>query len=142
MAKTTFRTVDDYIASHPPATQRVLQQVRRAIRRGVPQAEEVISYSIAGYRVHGYAAIYFAGWKAHYSFYPASAKLVSAFKDRLEPYEVNNKGTIRFPLSEPVPVTLIAELAGFRAAEVEALATSKAKKTAGAKRKAARAAKK
>jgi len=48
--------------------------------------------------------IYFAGWKEHYSIYPSTRRLVAAFEKALEPYEVNDKGTIRFPLSQPVPV--------------------------------------
>ena len=61
--------------------------------------------------------IYFAGWKEHFSLYPANVRLVAAFKDDLVPYEVNNKGTIRFPLSGRVPVRLIAGIARFRAKE-------------------------
>ena len=64
--------------------------------------------------------IYFAGWKEHYSIYPANVRLVAAFKKQLAPYQVNDKGTIRFPLSEPVPVKLIGALARFRAKEVAA----------------------
>ena len=62
--------------------------------------------------------LYFAGWKQHYSLYPSNKRLVAAFKDELAPYEVNDKGTIRFPLSEPVPVKLIEGIAKFRAREV------------------------
>jgi uncharacterized protein YdhG (YjbR/CyaY superfamily) len=84
----------------------------------VPRAEEVISYQIAAYKLDGRTIIYFAGWKEHYSLYPANDRLVSAFKEDLEPYEVNNKGTVRFPLSKPVPVKLIEGIAKFRAKEV------------------------
>ena len=84
----------------------------------MPQAEEVISYQIPAYKLNGRVVIYFAGWKHHYSIYPATKRLVSAFQDELAPYEVNNKGTVRFPLAEPVPVKLIAALAKFRAKEV------------------------
>jgi uncharacterized protein YdhG (YjbR/CyaY superfamily) len=90
----------------------------------------VISYGIPAYRLEGRVAIYFAGWKSHYSIYPANARLVAAFKDDLAPYEVNNKGTIRFPLSEPVPVRLIARLAKFRAQEAR-----REKAAAGARKK-------
>ena len=58
--------------------------------------------------------LFFAGWKQHYSLYPATRRVVEAFKDDLAPYEVS-KGTIRFPLSEPVPVKLIGRIAKFRA---------------------------
>ena len=74
--------------------------------------------------------IYFAGWKEHYSIYPSSRPLVAAFEKALEPYEVNDKGTIRFPLSQPVPVKLIEGLAKFRAKEVIAERAAKTKAAA------------
>jgi uncharacterized protein YdhG (YjbR/CyaY superfamily) len=61
--------------------------------------------------------LYFAGWRQHYSLYPATGLVLAAFKDDLVPYEVN-KSTIRFPLSAPVPVKLIERIAKFRAKEV------------------------
>ena len=119
MAKTDFKSVDEYIAAQSKDVQRVLQTVRRAIRKAVPKADEVISYQIAAYKLEGGTVLYFAGWKKHYSLYPANARLVAAFKKELAPYEVNDKGTIRFPLDKPVPVTLIARLAKFRAQETQ-----------------------
>ncbi len=62
--------------------------MRSAIRKAVPGAEEVISYQIPAYKLHGRAVLYFAGWKQHYSLYPATDRLVAAFKDELAPYEV------------------------------------------------------
>jgi uncharacterized protein YdhG (YjbR/CyaY superfamily) len=117
MAKTDFKTVGEYIASHPPAVQRALRRVRSAIRKAMPRAEEVISYQIPAYKLDGRAVLYFAGWNEHYSLYPSTSRLVTAFKDDLAPYEIS-KGTIRFPLSKPVPVALIAAVAKFRATEV------------------------
>jgi uncharacterized protein YdhG (YjbR/CyaY superfamily) len=118
MAKTNFKSIDQYIASQPKAAQSVLKRVRSTIRKAVPGAEEAISYQIPAFKLGGRAMLYFAGWKEHYSLYPANDRLVAAFKDELGPYEVNNKGTIRFPLSEPVPVKLIEGIAKFRAKEV------------------------
>jgi len=69
------------------------------------------------YKLHGARVHFFAGWKDHYSLYPAGERLVAAFKDELASHEVI-KGTIRFPLSEPVPVKLIGRIAKFRAKEV------------------------
>ena len=96
--------------------QRVLKRVRSTIRKAMPEAEEVISYQIPAYKLHGRPVLYFAGWKQHYSLYPSTAPVVAAFKDDLAPYEIS-KGTIRFPLSEPVPVKLIAGIAKLRAKE-------------------------
>ncbi len=116
MAKTDFTSVDQYIATYPEDVQAILQRVRSAIRMAVPGTEETISYQIPTYKLHGIAVIYFAGWKRHYSLYPATDHLVEAFRDELAPYDIS-KGTIRFPLSQPVPVKLIGRIAKFRAKE-------------------------
>jgi uncharacterized protein YdhG (YjbR/CyaY superfamily) len=116
MAKASFTNVDEYISSQPETAQVALQLVRRTLRKALPGAEEVISYKIPAYRLNGGIVLYFAGWKQHYSLYPTGARTVVAFKDQLAPYKVS-KGTIRFPLSEPVPVKLIERIAKFRAEE-------------------------
>src|ERR1039458_7043209 len=125
MTKNDFKSVDEYIASQPEAVQGILERVRSTIRDAVPGAEEVISYKIPTYKLYGGPVLYFAGWKQHYSLYPASERVVAAFKDELASYEVN-KGTIRFPLSQPVPVKLIGRIAKFRAKEVTVRETAKA----------------
>jgi len=117
MRKTDFKSVNDYIASKPEDVRAILRRVRSTIRKAVPAADEVISYQIPTYKLNGVPVIYFAGWKQHYSLYPASNALVAAFKDELEGYELS-KGTIRFPLSEPVPVNLIERIAKFRAQQL------------------------
>jgi uncharacterized protein YdhG (YjbR/CyaY superfamily) len=117
MAKTDFRSVDEYIASQPKAVQNILGRVRNTIRKAVPQTMEVISYQIPTYKLHNRAVLYFAGWNRHYSLYPATERVVAAFQDELASYEVT-KGTIRFPLTKPVPLKLIGRIAKFRAKEV------------------------
>jgi uncharacterized protein YdhG (YjbR/CyaY superfamily) len=124
VAKTDFKSVDEYIASQPEAVRSILERVRSAIRKAVPAAEEVISYKIPTYKLPGGPVLYFAGWKKHYSLYPVTERVVSAVKDELASYEIN-KATIRFPLSEPVPVKLIARIAKFRAQEVAGRAKAK-----------------
>ena len=125
MAKTDFKSVDEYIATHPPDVQAVLQRVRSTIHKAVPKAEEGISYQIPTFKLHGSYVVYFAGWKQHYSLYPASRKLVAAFKDDLAPYEVK-KGTIRFPFAKAVPARLIGSIAKFLAKEADARTKAKA----------------
>jgi len=117
MSKADFQSVDDYIASKPDAVTATLELVRNTIVRALPNAEEVISYKMPAYRLDGEVILYFAGWKHHYSLYPAGARLVAAFKDELASYTVD-KGTIRFPLSAPVPKKLIGDIAKFRLAEM------------------------
>ena len=131
MANSGFKSVDEYIAKQSKEVQATLRRVREVIRKAMPGAEEVISYQMPAYRLHGGVALYFAGWKQHYSLYPTTAPLVEAFGDELAPYELS-KGTIRFPLAQPVPAKLIARIAKFRANE----AGERAKAKVAAKKKA------
>ncbi|MGA3088319.1 MAG: DUF1801 domain-containing protein [Terriglobales bacterium] len=131
MGKAKFRDVDEYISAQPEHAQVVLQSVRSTLRNALPGADEVISYQIPAYRLHGGIVLYFAGWKHHYSLYPAGERMVAAFQEQLASYKVS-EGTIRFPLSEPVPVKLIKRIAKFRAAE--AARREKAKPAALSKR--------
>jgi uncharacterized protein YdhG (YjbR/CyaY superfamily) len=117
MAKTDFKSVDKYIAARPEAVQEILGRVRSTIRKAVPGAQEVISYRMPTYTLYGDRLLYFAVWKQHYSIYAATEQVVAAFQDELASYQVD-KGTIRFPLSEPVPVKLIGRIAKFRAEEI------------------------
>jgi uncharacterized protein YdhG (YjbR/CyaY superfamily) len=116
-SKSEFASVNDYIASHPKAAQAILRRVRTAIRKAAPDAEETISYNLPTYKLYGRPLIYFAGWKQHYSLYPFTQPLLDTFKGALAPHAIN-KGTIRFALSEPVPVTLIERIVKFRTKEL------------------------
>ena len=122
MPKTDLKSVDDYMASQPEPAREILTRVRTAIRKAVPRAEEMISYKIPAYKLHNLPVLYFAGWKKHFSLYPATARVLAEFQDELAPYQIS-KGTIRFPLSQAVPVKLIERIARFRAKEVRAKAT-------------------
>lgn len=116
-AKSDVKSVDAYITARPREAQAVLRSVRNAIRKALGGTEEMISYGIPTYKLDGRPVIYFAGWKRHYSLYPATPQVVAALGDDLAPYEVV-KGTIRFPLAASVPVRLIARIAKLRAAGV------------------------
>ncbi len=98
--------VDEYIASQSEAVQSILERVRSTIRKAMPGAEEVIFYGIPSYKLRGVGVLFFAGWKQHYSLYPANERVVAEFKVELAPYEIS-KGTIRFPLSKPVPMARV-----------------------------------
>ena len=117
MPKASVQSVDDYIASQPKSLRAILDQVRGAIRKAVPEAEETISYGMATYKLHGKRLLYFAPWKEHYALYAATEPLLAAFRKEPAPYEIR-KGTLRFPLSQPVPVKLIGRIAKFRAGEI------------------------
>jgi uncharacterized protein YdhG (YjbR/CyaY superfamily) len=111
------KSVDDYIKGFPPATQRVLSRLRGTIRKALPGSDEAISYGIPVFKLDGRYVLYFAAWKAHYSVYPATDRLAARFAKELAPYELSGKGTVRFPLDEPIPSRLIAGIAKFRMKE-------------------------
>jgi len=125
MAKTGFKSVDEYVAAQPAAVRGILGRVRGAIRKAVPGAQEVISYRMPTYTLHGRRLLYFAVWKQHYSIYAATEQVIAVFQGELALYQVD-KGAIRFPLSEPVPVKLIGRIAKFRAKEAAAREKAKA----------------
>ena len=125
MAKTDYKSVDQYIAAQPEDARTVLKRVRGIVKKAVPDAEEVISYQIPGYRHAGGFFLYFSGWKEHYSLYPATDDLVAELKDDIAPY-LANKNTMRFDLTDPIPTRLIERIAKLRAKEVAKKATAKA----------------
>jgi uncharacterized protein YdhG (YjbR/CyaY superfamily) len=120
-------SVPEYIASKPKESRASLEAVRRAIRKALPNADEGLAYQMPAYTLNGVGVLYFAGWKSHYSLYPASDALVEAFAKELAPYE-RSKGTIKFSLCEPVPVRLIERIAKFRARQLTARDGSKGRR--------------
>jgi uncharacterized protein YdhG (YjbR/CyaY superfamily) len=117
MTKTLFKSVDEYIAAQPESARGILEHVRRTIRESAPGANETISYNMPAYKLNDVPLVHFAGWKTHYSLYAATDSVVAAFKDDLRRYELE-KGTIRIPLSDPVPTKLIARITRFRGREI------------------------
>jgi uncharacterized protein YdhG (YjbR/CyaY superfamily) len=126
MVKASIQTVDEYIRAQPEVARGALTRVRGAIHRSVGRAHESISYHMPTYKLNGEVLLYFAGWRQHYSIYPATPFVVAELRNELAEYQVE-KGTIRFPLTQPVPITLIAAIAKLRAKEVSERVASKAK---------------
>jgi uncharacterized protein YdhG (YjbR/CyaY superfamily) len=112
--KVRFSSMDEYIASFPEETQKILQEIRSTIKAAVPDAKEKISYQIAAFELNGKDLIYFAGWKKHISLYPVPAG-DEAFEMKISQY-VAGKGTLKFPLDEPMPLDLIGEVVKFSVA--------------------------
>ncbi len=119
MQKRPPLSVDEYLAEQPRIVRQKLEQVRKAIRRAVPEAVEGIGYRMPGYKLHARPLLYFAGFKQHYSLFAASGTFFEALADELKGYD-RRKGTIHFPLTEPVPVKLITRIAKLRAAGISA----------------------
>ena len=120
---TKFKSVDDYFSVFPPATKKVLKEMRKIIKGAAPEAEEVISYNMPAFRQNG-MLVFYAGYKEHIGFYPTGSG-IAAFKDEFAKYKWS-KGAVQFPLDEPLPVKLIEKIVKFKLKEN--LAKEKTKK--------------
>lgn len=112
--KTDYKTIDQYIADFPPEVQGILQTIRATIREAAPGATEAISYQMPTFKLHG-NLVHFAAYKNHIGFYPVPTG-IEAFKDELSVYK-QGKGSVQFPLDQPMPYDLIRRIVGFRVAE-------------------------
>lgn len=123
--KAGFTTIDEYIATFPQAIQKLLQEVRATIKAAAPDATEKISYQMPTFFLEG-NLVHFAAFKNHIGFYPAP-RGIEAFKDELAVYK-GAKGSVQFPLDQPMPLDLISRIVQYRAAENLQKAAQKSRK--------------
>ncbi len=112
--KITYESIDDYISKFPPEIQEILSTIRKVIKEAAPDAKEKISYQMPTFELHG-NLVHFAAFKNHIGFYP-TPNGIDAFKEELSVYK-GAKGSIQFPLNEPMPYELISKIVKFRVAE-------------------------
>jgi uncharacterized protein YdhG (YjbR/CyaY superfamily) len=112
--KNVYKNIDEYIANFPKQVQEKLQEMRETIRAAAPQAIEKISYQMPAFDLKG-TLVYFAGWKNHIGFY-AMPSGNEKFREEISRYQ-NAKGSVKFPLSEPLPLELVTIIVKFRVAE-------------------------
>ncbi len=114
MERKHYKSIDKYIRSFPKETQKKLTELRKIIREQAPEAEEKISYQIPTFFLNG-NLVHFAAFAKHIGFYPGSSG-IRAFKSKLSKYE-SAKGSVQFPLKEPLPVGVIKQIVKFRVTE-------------------------
>ena len=125
MKATIANNVDEYIDGFPAETQKLLEQLRSTIIKAAPKAEEGISYQMPAYKLQG-VLVYFAGYKNHIGFYPGAGG-VASFEKEIAGYKYA-KGSVRFPIDEPIPVKLVTKIVKFRAKQNLEKAAAKARK--------------
>lgn len=123
--QTTIKTIDEYIAQFTPEVQEILKTLREVIKEAAPEAEEKISYQMPAFALQG-NLVYFAAFRNHIGFYPTPSG-ISAFRDELSRFK-SAKGSVQFPLSQPIPYDLIRKIVIFRVAENIEKANLKVKK--------------
>ncbi len=112
--KAGFTSIDEYIATFPEAIQERLREMRATIKAAAPDATEKISYQMPTFFLKG-NLVHFAAFKNHIGFYP-TPQGIEAFKDELSVYE-GAKGSVQFPLDQPLPLELVSRIVHYRAAE-------------------------
>jgi uncharacterized protein YdhG (YjbR/CyaY superfamily) len=109
-----FSSIDEYIASFPEETQKLLSQVRATIKKAAPEAGETINYGIPTFTLSG-NLVHFAAFKNHIGFYPTSSG-IETFRKELSVYD-GSKGSVQFPIDKPLPLDLITKIVKFRIKE-------------------------
>lgn len=112
--KAGFNSIDEYIATFPKETQKILNELRATIKESAPGAEEKISYQMPTFFLNG-NLVHFAAYKSHIGFYPTPSG-IEAFKKELSKYE-GAKGSVQFPIDKPMPLKLINKIVKYRVAE-------------------------
>ena len=118
-------SIDEYIADFPEEIQSLLNQIRSAIKQAAPDAEESIGYGMPAYKTHGKPLVYFAAFKNHIGFY-ATPTGHAEFAMELSKYK-QGKGSVQFPIDQPMPLKLIAQIVEFRVIENQEKAKAKSK---------------
>lgn len=110
-------TINEYIADFPETTQTLLNMVYNTIQVVIPEAEECISYGIPTFKISNKAVVHFAGFKNHIGLY-ATPSGHKAFEQELSGYK-QGKGSVQFPIDQPLPLELITRIIGFRKTEIQ-----------------------
>lgn len=118
------KTVDEYIAVASPLVKEHLTKLRIAILSAAPDAQEGISYEMPVYKQEG-AVVFFGGFTKHVSLFPGP-EAIAALKEELAEYKTS-AGTIQFPVSKPIPVTLVKKIVKLRVKANLLVAKAKAK---------------
>ena len=122
------KSITEFIAQYPPEVQAILQKIRATIQKSAPGAEEAMAYGIPTFKLNGKNLVHFSAFKEHIGFYPTPSG-IEKFKKELSAYE-GAKGSVKFPLSKPIPYALIGKITQFRVKEVIGQAKEKGKKKA------------
>ena len=109
-----FKTIDEYISMFPEDVRTILKNLRQTIRDAAPEAQETINYQIPTFTLNG-NLVHFAAFKNHIGFYPTPTGM-EAFKDELSAYQ-GAKGSVRFPIDQPLPFPLIRRIVEYRVKE-------------------------
>ena len=117
MPTNKFETIDEYVEAFPENVRTILEKLRVTIRKAAPESVESISYDMPTFKLDGKRLVYFSAWKNHIGFY-SIPEGNEAFRMQLSPYS-GPKGSLRFPLEEPIPYDLVKKIVTLRLNEIQ-----------------------
>jgi uncharacterized protein YdhG (YjbR/CyaY superfamily) len=123
--RTKYKTVEEYLSTQPAEIKAILEELRKTIAKAATKAEEMISYNIPAFKLNG-MLVWYAAFKEHIGFYPRASG-IEVFKKELSGYKMA-KGSVQFPIDEPLPLSLVSKIVKYRVAENEEEAKRKGKK--------------
>ena len=116
------KDVDDFIAKYPTDVQKILRKIRAIIRELAPDAHEKLGYGIPTFTLNG-NLVHYSALTNHIGFYPTPSG-IEKFRKQLSKYE-GAKGSVQFPLDQPIPYDLIRKITEFRVKEQRAKSRKK-----------------
>src|ERR1019366_3390246 len=108
--------IDEYLGSLDEPKRATLAQLRDTIVAIVPDAEQGISYGVPAFKLQGKTIAGFAAFKSHLSYLPHSGSVIGQLAKETEGY-TKTKGSLHFPIDEPLPEELVKKLLDVRLAE-------------------------
>jgi uncharacterized protein YdhG (YjbR/CyaY superfamily) len=120
--KTAPKDIDEYIATFPNDVRTILEKIRKTIKKAAPDAQETINYQMPTFTLNG-NLVHFAAFERHIGFYPTPSG-IEKFKKEIDAYK-NAKGSVQFPLDQPIPYELIGRITEFRVKEQQAKSKKK-----------------
>src|SRR6267378_8571721 len=117
MPSKKFETINEYIESFPENVRTILERLRATVRQAAPEAVESISYDMPTFKLDGKRLVYFSAWKNHIGFY-SIPEGNGVFRKQLSPY-AGPKGSLRFPLENPIPYDLVNKIVTLRLKEIQ-----------------------
>jgi uncharacterized protein YdhG (YjbR/CyaY superfamily) len=112
-----MQEIEDYIKNFPPKVQTILKKIRKLVKKTCPEATELFSYGMPGYKLNGKPLVYFAGYKNHIGLYATPQGHIQ-FKEELSGYK-QGKGSVQFPLDNELPYDLIKRIVEFKTEDIQ-----------------------
>jgi uncharacterized protein YdhG (YjbR/CyaY superfamily) len=110
------KSPDEYLAAVPEPQRAALERLRKQIKQAAPEAEEIITYQMPGFRAQGRPLVSYAAFRDHCSFFPMGTAVLEGFRDEVKPH-LSGRSTLQFTPEAPLPAALVKKIVKARLEE-------------------------